>query len=98
MYLSFSDIIGCILKAILIAFLFAIQCLIMYAFYNVGCMYCDLINVPYDFAISVASPGMALEVAFILTVIELGLIVWLVNKLQNVKFIKKVTEKLSEIM
>ena len=98
MYLSFFDIIICLFKAISCTTLVVIQGIITYLFYNVGCEYCDMIGVPYDFSLTVTSPGMALEVAIILTVIECALILWIVNKLKKLKIVQSISDKICKIM
>lgn len=40
-------------------------------------------NIPYDFALTVMSPGFAIEVAIILSVIEISVVIWLFNKLKR---------------
>ena len=98
MYLSFFDIIICMFKAISCTTLVVIQVIITYLFYNVGCAYCDMIGVPYDFSLTVTSPGMALEVAIILTVIEFALIVWIINKLKKIKTVQSLSDKICKMM
>lgn len=98
MYLSFFDIIICMIKAISCTTLVAIQGIITYLFYNVGCEYCDMLGIPYDFSLTVTSPGMALEVAIILTVIEFALIVWIINKLKKIKIVQSLADKICTMM
>ena len=47
------------------------------------CSYCDFMNIPYDFALTVMSPGFAIEVAIVLSVIEISVVIWLFNKLKR---------------
>ena len=98
MYLSFFDIIICMFKAISCTTLVVIQGIITYLFYNVGCEYCDILGVPYDFSLTVTSPGMALEVAIILTVIEFALIVWIITKLKKIKIVQSLSDKICKMM
>ena len=98
MYLSFWDIIVCMFKAITCTTLIVIQGFITYLFYNIGCNYCDMIGVPYDFSLTVTSPGMALEVAILLTVIEFVLIVWIINKLKKIKIVQSLADKICTMM
>ena len=98
MYLSFFDFIICMIKAIFCTTLVVIQGFITYLFYNLGCNYCDMLDVPYDFSLTLTSPGVALEVAIILTVIEFALIVWIVNKLKKLKIVQSISDKICKIM
>lgn len=98
MYLSFFDIVVCILKSAFFTSLFVGQMFLTHFFYNIGCAYCNMIGVPNDFALTVMSPGMAIEVAIVLTVLEFALIYWIVNKLKMVKFIRKFSDKICELM
>lgn len=98
MYLSFFDIVVCILKSVFLTSLFVGQMFLTHIFYNIGCAYCNMIGVPNDLALTVMSPGMAMEVAIILTVLEFALIYWIAGKLKRVKFIQKIYDKIYSVM
>lgn len=98
MYLSFLDVVICILKSAFFTSLFLVQMVLTHIFYNIGCSYCNMIGVPNDFTLTMMSPGMAIEVAIILTVLEVALICWIVSKLKKVKFIQKIYDKICSVM
>lgn len=98
MYLNFFDFVICMIKAISCTTLVVIQGFITYLFYNLGCDYCDMLDIPYDFSLTVTSPGMAIEVAIVLTVIEFALIFWMVNKLKRLKNVQSISNKICKMM
>ncbi len=98
MYLSFLDIVICFLKTTFLTLLCVVQAFLTHIFYNIGCSYCNMIGVPNDFTLTMMSPGMAIEVAIILTVLEVALICWIVSKLKKVKFIQKIYDKICSVM
>lgn len=53
--------------------------------YSVGISYCELLNIPKNFALTIISPGMAIEVAIIMFVIEMVIFFLLIKKLKRVK-------------
>ena len=53
--------------------------------YNIGISYCELLNIPKDFALTVISPGMAIEVAIIMLVIEMVVFFLLFKELKRIK-------------
>ena len=53
--------------------------------YSVGVSYCELLNIPKDFALTIISPGMAIEVAIIMFVIEMVIFFLMIKKLKRVK-------------
>ena len=66
MYLSFKDICLVCLKAFILTLIFSGLVFLMQFNYNIGISYCELLNIPKDFALTVISPGMAIEVAIIM--------------------------------
>ena len=78
MYLSFKDICLVCLKAFILVFLMQFN-------YNIGISYCELLNIPKDFALTVISPGMAIEVAIIMLVIEMVVFFLLFKELKRIK-------------
>ena len=54
-------------------------------------------NIPYDFALTVMSPGFAIEVAIVLSFIEISVVIWLFNKLKRFKLIKLMSDSISSI-
>ena len=74
MYITFEDAAISFLKAAFVTTLAVIQLLLTLQFYKLGCSYCDFMNIPYDFALTVMSPGFAIEVAIVLSFIEIPII------------------------
>lgn len=85
MYLSFKDICLICLKSFILALIFSGLVFLMSFNYNVGISYCELLNIPKDFALTIISPGMAIEVAIIMFVIEMVIFFLLIKKLKRVK-------------
>lgn len=97
MYITFEDAAISFLKAAFVTALAVIQLLLTLQFYKLGCSYCDFMNIPYDFALTVMSPGFAIEVAIVLSVIEISVVIWLFNKLKRFKLIKLMSDSISSI-
>lgn len=85
MYLSFKDICLICLKAFILTLIFSGLVFLMQFNYNIGISYCELLNIPKDFALTVISPGMAIEVAIIMLVIEMVVFFLLFKELKRIK-------------
>ena len=85
MYLSFRDICLVCLKAFLLTLIFLGLFFLIRFNYNVGISYCQFLNIPKDFALTIVSPGMAIEVAIIMLVIEMVILFLLIKKLKRIK-------------
>ena len=85
MYLSFKDICLVCLKAFVLTLIFSGLVFLMQFNYNIGISYCELLNIPKDFALTVISPGMAIEVAIIMLVIEMVVFFLLFKELKRIK-------------
>ena len=85
MYLSFKDICLVCLKAFILTLIFSGLVFLMQFNYNIGISYCELLNIPKDFALTVISPGMAIEVAIIMLVIEMVVFFLLFKELKRIK-------------
>lgn len=71
MYLDFKDVCLIFIKTLIIT-LIVVGLLFLIRFdYNIGIRYCEILNIPKDFALTMASPGMAIEVAIIMFVVEM---------------------------
>lgn len=71
MYLNFKDLLLIILKSLILTLIVIGLMLLGVLDYHLGIGYCSIMNIPQDFAITVFSPGMAIEVCIILYVVEL---------------------------
>ena len=85
MYLSFKDICLVCLKAFILTLIFSGLVFLMQFNYNIGISYFELLNIPKDFALTVISPGMAIEVAIIMLVIEMVVFFLLFKELKRIK-------------
>jgi len=71
MYLDFKDVCLIFIKTLIIT-LIVVGLLFLIRFdYNIGIRYCEILNIPKDFALTMVSPGMAIEVAIIMFVVEM---------------------------
>lgn len=71
MYLDFKDVCLIFIKTLILT-LIVIGLLFLIRFdYNIGIRYCEILNIPKDFALTMVSPGMAIEVAIIMFVVEM---------------------------
>lgn len=85
MYLSFKDICLICLKTFILTLIFSGLVFLMQFNYNIGISYCELLNIPKDFALTVISSGMAIEVAIIMLVIEMVIFFLLFKELKRIK-------------
>jgi len=71
MYLDFKDVCLIFIKTLILT-LIVVGLLFLIRFdYNIGIRYCEILNIPKDFALTMVSPGMAIEVAIIMFVVEM---------------------------
>lgn len=71
MYLDIKNLLLAIVKGLIITSIVAGLVFLGIFDYHLGIGYCNFMNIPKDLAISVVSPGMAIEVGIILFVLEL---------------------------
>ncbi len=95
MYLSFKDICLISLKSLILTLIFLGLFLLVKFDYNVGISYCGLLNIPKGFAFTIISPGMAIEVAIIMFVIEMVVFFLVIKKLKRIKLFNSFCEFLS---
>lgn len=71
MYLDFKDVCLIFIKTLIIT-LIVVGLLFLIRFdCNIGIRYCEILNIPKDFALTMVSLGMAIEVAIIMFVVEM---------------------------
>lgn len=85
--MEFKNIMLIILKSILNTAIIMGLGLIFYYDYHIGIGYCNFMNIPKDFAISIVSPGMAIEVCIVLFVFEIIFLYFIVKLLRRNKYI-----------
>lgn len=98
MHLKVKNIIFCCFKmfiyvstVLLISCVLARICIINH---ELGVMYCNLLNIPEDLTLSVLSPGVVIQVAIILSCIELFLAIFIINKVKKIEVVRKICEKI----
>lgn len=70
MYLSFKELMLAVLKGIIIISIVVGLVALGILDYHLGIGYCNILNIPKDLALTVVSPGMAIEVGIVLFVFE----------------------------
>ena len=87
MYISLKDFLLCILKSLLLTFILCGLYLLGMFDYKIGIAYCNLMNIPKDLALTIVSPGMAIDVCIVLFVLELVCLYFIVRLLRINKYI-----------
>lgn len=83
MYLDFKDVCLFFIKIFIIT-LIVVGLLFLIRFdYNIGIRYCEILNIPKDFALTMVSPGMAIELAIIMFVVEMIGLYFIIKILKN---------------
>ena len=84
MYFDLEDIVLMIVKALIMTFIIA--CLLFLGFfdYHIGVLICNSWGVPVDFAISVMSPGLAIEFTIVFYAIEMVILYFIVSNLKKI--------------
>ncbi len=94
MYLDFEDFLVIIVKAfvisIVISLFFFLSSKLVEFNYMLGMGYCDRLNSPYDFCMTVMSCGLALEVAIVTLFIEMILIGYILYKISKIRIISNI--------
>lgn len=82
-YLDFKDVCLFFIKIFIIT-LIVVGLLFLIRFdYNIGIRYCEILNIPKDFALTMVSPGMAIELAIIMFVVEMIGLYFIIKILKN---------------
>ena len=89
MYLSFKDLILAILKGIIITSIVVVVVALGILDYHLGIGYCNLLNIPKDLALTMFSPGMAIEFGIVLFVFEFIVLCFAVKVLKRFKTFDK---------
>ena len=95
MYLSFKDIMLAVLKSIILTSILVGLSALGMLDYQLGIGYCNLMNIPKDLALTMVSPGMAIEVGIILFVFEFIALCLLVKQLKKIKTFDRFCDFLS---
>lgn len=89
MYLSFKELMLAILKGIIIISIVAVLVALGILDYHIGIGYCNLLNIPKDLALTMVSPGMAIEVGIVLFFFEFIALCFSVKVLKRFKTFDK---------
>lgn len=95
MYLSFKDLMLCILKGLIVSSIVLGLVALGILDYHLGIGYCNLLNIPKDLALTMVSPGMAIEVGIVLFVFEFVALCLLVKQLKKFKIFDRFCDFLS---
>lgn len=95
MYLSFKDIMSAVLKSIILTSILVGLGALGMLDYHLGIVYCNLMNIPKDLALTMVSPGMAIEVGIVLFVFEFIALCLLVKQLKKIKTFDRFCDFLS---
>lgn len=95
MYMSLKDFFLCILKSLLLTSILGGLYLLGMFDYKLGIGYCNLMNIPKDLALTIVSPGMAIEVCILLFVFELIGLYFVVKFLRRNTYINNFCQFLS---
>ena len=93
MYLSFWDYVVCFIKSFIITMIISPLFVLIKFNCDIGVAYCNYLNVPLDFGFTIMSPGLAFEIAFVLSLIEFIFIYFITSKLSKTKAIKNLYDK-----
>ena len=93
MYLSFWDLVVCFIKSFIITMIISPLFLLIKINCDIGVAYCNYLEVPLDFGFTMMSPGLAFEIAFVLSLIEFIFIYFITSKLSKTKAIKNLYDK-----
>ena len=85
MYLDFEDVLLIIVKTLILSAIVGLLIALGIFDYNLGVSFCNLMNIPKDFAPSVMSPGMAIDFTVVMFVIEMIGLFFIVNNLKKIK-------------
>lgn len=85
MYLNFKDVCLIFIKTFIITLIVVGLLLLIRFDYNIGIKYCEILNIPKDFALTMVSPGMAIEVAIIMFVVEMIGLYFIIKNLKKIE-------------
>lgn len=93
MYLSFWDCVVCFIKSFIITMIISLLFILIKMNCDIGVAYCNYLKVPLDFGFTMMCPGLAFEIAFVLSLIEFIFIYFIISKLSKIKAIKNLYDK-----
>lgn len=93
-YLNFKDYVVIFFKSVIMTLCISPVLLLPFLNSKFAIWFCDYLEIPYDFCLTVMSPGFALEVSIVLSFFEFIIGCHLVDKLKNNKLIKAIYDKI----
>lgn len=85
MHLDFKDVCLIFIKTFIITLIIVGLLLLIHFDYNIGIKYCEILNIPKDFALTMVSPGMAIEVSIIMFVVEMIGLYFIIKNFKKIK-------------
>lgn len=93
-YLNFKDYVVIFFKSAIMTLCISPILLLPLLNCKFAIWLCNYLEIPYDFCLTMMSPGFALEVVIVLSFFEFIIGCYLVDKLKNNKFIKAIYDKI----
>ena len=93
-YLNFKDYVVIFFKSVIMTLCISPVLLLPFLNSKFAIWFCDYLEIPYDFCLTVMSPGFALEVSIVLSFFEFIIGCHLVDILKNNKLIKAIYDKI----
>lgn len=99
MYLTFKDFLFICIKSMFITLVFTIIFIGLLNLVNLNIQFanyfCEITHIPKDFAITVMSPGYANEIVILLTVFQMGILLYIINVIIKNPILCNLYEKLN---
>lgn len=93
-YLNFKDYVIIVFKSLIMTLCISPVLLLPFVNLKLAILFCNYLEVPYNFCLTIMSPGFALEVVIVLSFIELMVGSYLVDKIKNIKIVKTIYDKI----
>lgn len=99
MYLTFKDFLFICIKSMFITLVFTIIFIGLLNLVNLNIQFanyvCEITHIPKDFTITVMSPGYANEIVILLTVFQIGILLYIINVIIKNPILCNLYEKLN---
>ena len=95
MYCSnLKDYVVIFLKSVILTFCISPILVLPLVNTKLSYLFCNYLGVPYDFCLTMMSPGLALEVVIVLSFFEFLIGWYLVNRIKKIKFVKAIYDRI----
>lgn len=95
MYLSFRDVGIILIKTLFIALLFVCIFNLVEVNIHIAEYICQITNIPKDLSLTIVSAGFANNIVIVLLMLEVGLILYIINKISKISFVSSFLEKIN---